>query len=111
MNADFTLDERINGLVHDSEDILYKLNKLPLNEDEPIEIVTDMPVVPNTDIIIGSICRWREIQKIYQRPIRVYAWVHTTEVEKCLLRCVQNMEDIFVTTLPTYLRSKKLYGS
>ena len=43
MNADFTLDERINGLVHDSEDILYKLNKLPLNEDEPIEIVTDMP--------------------------------------------------------------------
>lgn len=105
-----TLDDRINGVLQDSPDILYRLCKLDNNSDKPIEIVSELPAAADPDIILGYVSRWREIQLYFNRDLRVYAWSYNTEVEKCVLGCVQNMQHICVTTLPIYLKENKRYG-
>lgn len=110
-NKMYSLDERINGLVKDSPDILYKLNKLATPKGQPIEIVAELPAAVDPDIILGNVQRWREIQKYFDCDLRVYAWTYNTEVEKYLLGSVQHMSRIAVTTLPMYLKESKKYGS
>lgn len=105
-----TLDERINGVVHDAPDILFRLSKLATPKGQPIEIVSELPAAADPDIILGHIRRWSEIQKYFDCDLRVYAWSYSTEVEKYVLGCVQNMSRINVTTLPMYLKERKIYG-
>ena len=105
-----TLEERINGLIHDGPDILYRLSKLEQASDQPIEIVSELPAAVDPDIILSHAMRWREIEKHFNRELRVYAWTYTPEVEKCILGCVQNMSRVLVTPLPMYLKERKRYG-
>lgn len=105
-----SLDERIDGLVHDAPDILYKLSKLATPEGKPIEIVSELPAAIDPDIILGHVQRWRDIQVHFNRDLRIYAWSYTTEVEKYLQGCLVNMSHIHVTTLPMYLKETKIYG-
>ena len=105
----YTLDERINGLVQDSPDILYKLCKLATPKGQPIEIVTELPAAIAPDIILGHVQRWREIQKYFDCDLRIYAWTYNTDVEKYVLGSVQHMSRIAVTMLPMYLKENKKY--
>ena len=109
-NSKITLEDRINGVMKDSPDIIYKLSKLTTPKDMPIEIVTELPAAPDPDIVIGLVTRWCEIQKYFNQDLRVYAWSYTEEVEKYLLSCVQNMSHIYVTVLPMYLKESKQYA-
>ena len=109
-NSKISLLDRINGVMKDSPDILFKLSKLETPHDKPIEIVTDLPAAADPDIIIGMVQRWSEIQKYFNQDLRVYAWSYTVEVEKYLLGCVQNMSHIAVTVLPMYLKESKQYS-
>lgn len=105
-----SLEERINGVMRDSEDILYKLSKLSTPEGQPIEIVTDLPAALAPDIIIGNVQRWREIQKHFDCELRIYAWSYNPVVEKFVLQAIQNMPKVMVTVLPSYLRGDKIYA-
>lgn len=105
-----TLDERINGVVKDGPDILVKLSKLTPKDNEPIEIVTELPAATDPDIILGYVRRWRDIQLQFKRDLRVYAWSYDTKVEKYILGCTQNMSHVHVTVLPMYLKETKSYG-
>jgi hypothetical protein len=104
------LDERINGVIHDSPDILYRLTKLETPEDQPIEIVSELPAAVDPDIIIGYVQRWVEIQHYFNKDVRIYAWSYSTESEKYVMGCVQNMSHVFVTVLPMYLKENKQYA-
>lgn len=106
----YSLDERIDGVVKDAPDIIYRLSRLGCKQGDLIEIVTELPAAPDPDILIGYVQRWREIQKHFDCDLRVYCWSYTHEVEKYLLGCVQNMSHIFVTVLPTYLKENKTYA-
>ena len=106
----FTLEDRINGVMQDGPDILYRLSRLNQPADQPIEIVSELPAAPDPDILMGYVMRWREIEKHFDKELRVYAWSYNTEVEKCVLGCVQNMSRICVTVLPMYLKENKRYG-
>lgn len=105
-----SLEERIDGLVHDAPDILYTLSKLEQRGDGPLEIVADLPAAPDVDIILGHVQRWCEIQKYFNRDLRIYAWSYDTTVEKYVLGCTLQMSHIAVTILPTYLKEAKLYA-
>lgn len=105
-----TLDDRLNGIVKDSPDILYKLNQIEINEDSTIEIVTELPAAVDPYILLSYVSRWREIQKHFGKELRVYAWSYTMEVEKYVLLLVQNIEKLSVTVLPMYLKENKRYG-
>ena len=105
-----SLDERINGVVHDAPDVLYKLSRLETPKDQPIEIVSELPAAADPDIILSYVQRWVEIQHYFGRDLRVYAWSYTPESEKYILGCVQNMSHICVTTLPMYLKENKHYA-
>lgn len=104
------LEERINGVMKDSPDILYKLTRLATPKGQPIEIVTDLPAALAPDIIIGDVQRWREIQKHFDCELRVYAWSYNPVVEKFVLQAVQQMPKVMVTVLPSYLRGDKIYA-
>ena len=104
------LEERINGVMKDSPDILYKLSRLSTPKGEPVEIVTELPAALAPDIIIGDVQRWREIQKHFDCELRVYAWSYNPVVEKFVLQAVQNMSRVMVTVLPSYLRGDKIYA-
>lgn len=109
-NSSFlTLDERIDGLVKDDPDILRNLSRIT-SENEFMEIVSELPAGKDPDIILGYVSRWQEITKLFHKKLRVYAWSYSDEVEKYVLGFVQNMSDIYVTVLPTYLKENKLYG-
>ena len=53
-----SLEERINGVVHDGPDLVQKLSKLAVADDAPIEIVTELPAATDLDIILGYVMRW-----------------------------------------------------
>ncbi len=105
-----SLEDRIDGLVHDAPDILYTLSRLEQRGEGPIEIVAELPAAPDIDIILGYVQRWNEIQKHFDRDLRVYAWSYNVQVEKYVLGCTLQMPHLAVTILPTYLKEAKLYA-
>lgn len=109
MQSRLSLDERIDGMMKDSEDILYKLTKLEAAPDRPIEIVAELPAALCVDIIIGTVQRWSEIQKHFNRELRVYAWSYNAVVEKYVQNLVRNNDKVLVTVLPMYLKGDVLY--
>lgn len=109
-NSKLSMEDRIDGVVHDGPDLLYKLSKVIVPEGQPLEIVSELPAATDLDIILGYITRWAEVQKHFQRDLRIYAWSYTVEVEKYILACTQQMSHIAVTTLPIYLKESKKYG-
>lgn len=109
MQSRLSLDERINGMMKDAPDILYKLTKLEAAPGRPIEIVTELPAALHTGIIIGAVQRWSEIQKHFDRELRVYAWSYNAVVEKYVQNLVRNHDRVLVTVLPMYLKGDVLY--
>lgn len=109
INATISLEERINGVMKDSPDIIYKLSKLQTPKDQPIEIVTELPAAADPGVILGLVQRWVNIQHYFDCDLRVYAWSYTDSVEKYVMGCVQNMSRICVTPLPMYLKEIKHY--
>lgn len=105
-----TMEERIDGVVHDGPDLLFKLSKLATPEGQPVEIVSELPAATDLDIILGYITRWSEVQRQLNRDLRIYAWSYSVDVEKYILACTQAMSHIAVTTLPMYLKENKTYG-
>lgn len=105
-----TMEERIDSVVHDGPDLLYKLSRLNTPADQPIEIVSELPAATDLDIILGYVTRWVEVQQYFNRDLRIYAWSYTVEVEKYILSCTQQMSHIAVTVLPFYLKENKTYG-
>lgn len=106
-----TLEERIEGVIHDGPDLLFRLSKTLPQGNEAIEIVSELPAAADPDIIIGYVTRWNEVQKLFKRDLRVYAWSYTVEVEKYILNCTRHMSHIAVTALPYYLKENKTYGT
>ena len=104
------LDERINGVIKDSPDVIYQLSRIKQSDDTPIEIVSELPAAVDVAIILSYIQRWSQIQKQFNRDVRIYAWSYSTDVEKYVLGCVQNMSHVFVTILPFYLKETKRYA-
>lgn len=109
-NSTLSLEERINGVMQDSPDILHKISKLQPPEGKPIEIVTELPAAIDVDLIIGCVQRWSEIQKYFNRDLRVYAWSHSADVEKYLLGCTLNVSNVYVTVLPMFLKENLKYA-
>ena len=105
-----SLEDRINGVVHDGPDLLYKISKLDTPAGAPIEIVSELPAATDLGIILGYITRWVEVQHVTNRDIRIYAWSYSVAVEKYILSCTHHMSHIAVTTLPMYLKENKTYG-
>lgn len=109
MQSRMNLVERIDSLMHDSSDILYKITKLTPPDGKPIEIVAELPAALDPEIIIGHVQRWREIQMHFDRELRVYAWTYNAVVEKYVMSCVQTMPKVLVTPLPMSLKGDTLY--
>ncbi|MCM1215120.1 MAG: hypothetical protein NC548_11440 [Lachnospiraceae bacterium] len=109
MQSRMTLEERIDGMMRDSEDILHKITKLKPPKGRPIEIVTELPAALCVDIIVGNVQRWSEIQKHFDRELRVYAWSVNPIVEKYVQNLVCNMDKVLVTTLPMYVKGDVYY--
>lgn len=105
-----TLDEHIKKLIKDDTDVLYRLSKAGVGSNDVVEIVTELPAATDPDLIIGCVSRWNDIQKHFNKDLRVYAWSHNTKVEKYVLGCVQNMSRITVTVLPFCLKEALRYG-
>lgn len=103
--------EFLDTLVKDGPDVIYKLSQAPIPDgDRPIEILADLPAAIDIDIILGHVKRWREIQLYFNRPLRVYAWSSQLIVEKYVLGCMQRLEQVSMTVLPTYLKECKKNG-
>lgn len=109
LQSQLSLDERINGMMRDSEDIMYKLTKLQPAVGRPIEIVAELPAALFSDVIVGAVQRWSEIQKHFDRELRVYAWSYNAEVEKYVQNLLRNNPKVLVTVLPMYLKGDVLY--
>lgn len=107
---ELTFEDRLKECVKDGEDVLYQIKQKITEDTEVIEIVVELPAAVDIDIIISHVQRWREIQKTFNRDLRVYAWSYSTDVEKRLLSCVQHMSRVCVTILPNYIRECKTYG-
>lgn len=102
-------DDRINAMMKDSEDILYKLNKLETPEGRPVEIVAELPAAIHVDLIVGTVQRWSDLQKHLDRELRIYAWSYNPKVEKYVQNLVRNMPNVLVTVLPMYLKGDVYY--
>lgn len=101
-----TLREVLERLPEDTDNLLYKIEHSNQVDAEEIEIVSYLPARLDADIILGYIMRWREVQKYFNKPMRVYAWSYQPDVEKYILKCLMHNNNIFVTMLPVKLREK-----
>lgn len=99
-----SLDNRLKTIVKDGPGVLADLSK---SEANVLEILSELPAAADPDIILGFIKRWREVQTITGKDLRVYAVFYTPTVEKYVLGCVQNMSHIFVTALPVQLKESR----
>lgn len=110
MQSRLSLDQRIDGMMKDSPDILYKLTKLGPAVGRPIEIVTELPAAIFAEELLGDVQRWSEIQKHFDCELRVYAWSYNAQVEKYLQNLLRNHDRILVTVLPMYLKGDVFYA-
>lgn len=105
-----TTENYWDKLVHDSPSVYYELSKINYKyEDEPAEIVTELPSAVCIDIILSMVSRWLELQKMLGRPLRVYAWSSERTVEKYVLGCLSSMDKVCMTVLPMHLKREMKY--
>lgn len=105
----YTIDERLKEMPYDSDSILFTVKNSPIRETNQIEIQANLPAAVDPDIIIGQVSRWLDLQKHLGKDLRVYLWCSNGQVEKYVLGIVRNMEHLYVTILPTYLKGEFNY--
>lgn len=67
---------------------------------DTIEIVSELPEVIHTNLMLGSIRRWLEISDYYKRPVRIYALCDNPSVEKVVVNLVNCHDNLFITVIP-----------
>lgn len=93
--------KHLGVLLEDGPDIIRLLENYNYSGNtEYLEIITTLPSAINIDVFIATVNRWREIQKRYNKPLRVYAFSYNTEVEKMYMRLVQEHDAILLTPIP-----------
>ena len=111
MDTDTTkslLDQALESAVKDDANLIPNLS-IENNKNKDAElftIVSELPAYPDPDIILGYVQRWREVQKLFGKDLRIFAWSFDTRVEKYILACTQNMPNIYMTILPAEYRRK-----
>lgn len=95
-----TLLEALAKLPEDTGNVIYAVSNSNQVAEKEIEIVSYLPARLEADIILGYVTRWREVQKYFNKPLRVYAWSYQPDVEKYILKCLAHNKDILVTMLP-----------
>jgi len=101
-----SIDEHINNLVQDSRTLVYDLAQSDALNYDVIEFKADIPERPEPELFVSMVMRWVEISQLYNKPIRVYAYVNNNKSEKYIQRLVSSREDISVTIIPYYLRKR-----
>lgn len=66
------------------------------------EIVDRLPAVVDSEVIVGQVFVWKDIQKHLGKDVvlRVYAESYMPAVEKYVMGLVQHMDNILVTIVP-----------
>lgn len=99
--------EHLEMLIEDCSDIVRVLKNYNYFEDlEIVEIMATMPSAVNVDVFIATVNRWRELQQMYNKPLRVYAYSYNPTVEKMFMQLIQPHEQIFLTPIPGEWRGR-----
>lgn len=103
------LDEALLKSTKDDANLIPNLSTVT-GADPDLKVLTiesELPAYPDPDIILGYVQRWREVQRLFGKDLRIFAWSYDTRVEKYILACVQNMPNIYITILPAEYRRKE----
>lgn len=93
--------EFLNSMVEDGPDVISKLAKIGITKGcENVSITTTLPSIINVDVFIATLQRWKNIQRYFDAPLRIWAVCYNTSVEKFMLDIVQEQENIFLTVIP-----------
>lgn len=98
----------INNLIEDCPDVIAKLSQSEQMSKDCLEIVSELPSADMPDLIIGMVQRWVDIQKYFDKDLRIYAWTNNPTVEKYASQCVNPMSRVFITVLPYTFRGEEL---
>ena len=103
------LDEALLKATKDDANMIPNLSTLAESDSDIkcFTIESELPAYPDPDIILGYVQRWREVQRLFGKELRIFAWSYDTRVEKYILACVQNMPNIYITILPAEYRRKE----
>lgn len=107
----FTLGERLEEMLMDSPDIFYQISNTPMRQEDQVEIQAELSAAISPDIILGQVSRWLDLQKLLDKDLRVYLWSSNKEVEKYITAVVANMDHLFITILPTYLKGEFIHDA
>ena len=70
------------------------------NLPDTIEIISELPDVIHTELMLGSVHRWLEVSDYYKRPARIYAICENDKVEKAMINLVNCHNNLFITIIP-----------
>lgn len=102
--SNFTLGERLKEMPMDSPDILYTIATTPVRESKVYEIQAELSAAIDVDIIISQVYRWIDIQRAIGKDLRVYLWSSNPEVEKYVMGIASQLDHLYITVLPMYLK-------
>ena len=100
------LDEYIDALVHDSRTLMQDLYNSKSKNFDVIEIYADIPERQDFDYFISLVERWEDVSRQYNKPIRIYTYLHNIESEKYIQKLLANRKNLFITVLPHYIRKR-----
>ena len=67
------LDVAITNSIKDDANLLSRLSDMKDTDLEYFSIESELPAYPDADIIIGYIQRWREVQRLFGKDLRIFA--------------------------------------
>lgn len=104
-------EEHLEMLVDDCHDIVRVLKNYNYFEGaDQIEIMATLPSAINIDVFIGMVNRWRELQEMYDKPLRIYAYSYNSQVEKMFMRLIQEHDKILLTPIPGEWKGRILHA-
>lgn len=104
-------EAHLDMLLEDCSNIIQLLANYNYFEDsKTLELVTTLPSAVDIDVSIATVQRWKELQKRYNKPLRIYAYSYNPEVEKLFLRLIQESENIFLTPIPGEWKGRITYA-
>ena len=98
------IDDYFDKVIRDDRNVMHSLSKMNIQPGDLVELMSDIPARLHIDLIVSKVQCWKEIQKTFNCKLRIYAWVYRDDVEKYLLSLVQNIDSIYVTTIPYTLK-------
>lgn len=102
-----SIDKHLDLLLEDCPNIVKMLSNYDFNNNpEYLELKTTLPAAINIDVFIATVQRWKEIQRMYKKKLRIYAYSYNDTVEKYFQRLLQDHEDILLTVIPGALKGK-----